>query len=163
MHRRAKQLKDATPGAESVNIVGILNGFSFTANGGSEIAAWQSAPADGDMDLYGYDNYNPWYDGGTLEFRPVATWIQPASTLDAWGWSEKMVIGEYGVREYTTAGVSAQWMADAYQACLDYKFHTVSFFNSGANSPDGTWILDGERLTEFIAELGLSTTRRVTD
>ncbi len=74
------------------------------------------------------------------------------------------MVGEYGVRDDpANPGMAAQWMKDAYNFAVANNFQGLSYFNSGANSPDGTWVLTGDRLAAFDANLSNSKTPRSDD
>ena len=65
-------------------------------------------------------------------------------------WGYPTVVGEYGVRTDPSApGQAAQWMRDTYDFAWSNGFAGISYFDSGQNSPDGTWALDDERLPVF--------------
>jgi hypothetical protein len=49
-------------------------------------------------------------------------------------------------------------MTDAYNYAVDHHISGLAYFNSGLNSPDGTWVLNGERLARFKAALASSKT-----
>lgn len=153
MQQRARVLIDDL-GATNVKLVGILNGYSFTRN---EAHAYNH-PVGSGVDIMGFDSYNPWFPGGNLPWKPAEDVFAPGLTiLQDWGYPT--LVGEYGVREdVSQPGKAAQWLEDAYEFALDNGFTAISYFNSGANSPDGPWTLTGERLTAFKSNLLKPTT-----
>ena len=44
-------------------------------------------------------------------------------------------------------------MREVYDIALANDFLALSYFDSGQNSPDGSWDLDGERLAQFAQNL----------
>jgi hypothetical protein len=148
MNAHAKVLKDEMPGAGNVKITGILNGWDL-ARGGSYSDRWKSSPSDGAFDYYGADRYNGWSETNGIKFISVEEWGKFIQVLRGWGWDGRIVIGETGVREYTQPGVSSKWLIDQFAYCENNGVYAMSYFNSGLNSPDGSWTLDGERLEAF--------------
>jgi hypothetical protein len=153
MQQHARKLIDAN--STNIALVGILNGWDFIeANPHPEV--W-NMPVGTGVDIMGFDNYNPWSPTNGKKWLPASTVLSPAVTIASWGYPT--MVGEYGVRnDPANPGKAAQWMADAYKYAVDHKIAGMAYFNSGLNSPDGTWALDGERLTQFKASLASSKT-----
>lgn len=140
-----------------VAVVLCLNGQPLEANPG---VATQLIPDDGDYDLFGFDRYNAWWppDGGTWRW-PEDTLGELMPYVPA---GKRWVIGEFGCREDPTNLAKApDWLRRHYDFCLANGAAAVCYFNSGANSPEGPWVLDGARLTEWKRLRGLPTTHRV--
>ena len=59
-----------------------------------------------------------------------------------WFGDTPLAIGEYGCREDPdNPGLAAEWLRDAAEYARTHNFVSMSYFNSGVNSPDGTWAL----------------------
>jgi hypothetical protein len=52
-------------------------------------------------------------------------------------------------------------MNDAYDYAYAHHFVGMSYFNSGLNSPDGTWVMDAERMSVFKQYLSDPETARL--
>lgn len=144
MQQRARTLIDAN--STNIALVGILNGYSFLAN--NPDADGYNHPVGTGVHVMGFDSYCQWSptEGGT--WRPADVVLSPGVMIAQWGYPT--LVGEYGVRtDPANPGKAAQWMEDAYNFAYSNGFVAISYFNSGANSPDGTWELDGERLNAF--------------
>lgn len=135
----------------------ILNGFSFTP-GIPEGPPEQWIP-DADLDFIGFDSYNQWWTynraggpgpygthQGYRRWRDVYDVLgTPAQTILSWGF--RPALGEYGVHYAWDAtgekgpADSLQWMKDAYDLGLEMNFAAMYYFNTGVNSPRGTWEL----------------------
>ncbi|HRF28211.1 MAG TPA: Ig-like domain-containing protein [Candidatus Saccharibacteria bacterium] len=97
----------------------------------------------GIWDAVGVDHYSQSVDSNLLRERwyKFVAWVEERNMPFA--------IGEYGVRDY---GNSAQ-SASELKAFWDWHFTNkkdmigMSYFDSGLNSPDGTWELANDRLT----------------
>jgi hypothetical protein len=144
--------------ANSTNIalVGILNGWDFLQNN-PHPEVW-NMPVGTGVDIMGFDSYNLWSPTNGKTWQPASKVLSPAVTIASWGYPT--LVGEYGVRnDPANPGKAAQWMKDAYAFAVANKFAGLAYFNSGQNSPDGTWALSGERIAPFTASLGSSKTR----
>jgi hypothetical protein len=148
MQKRARTLIN-THAPSTVALIGILNGYSFTYQGGAEAPGYNH-PVGSGVHVMGFDSYNPWYSGGSLAWKSVSEVFAPATTIAKWGYPT--LCAEYGVR---AAPAAAQWMTDAAKYCSDAKFVALSYFNSGANSPNGPWTLEGPRLEAYKKALNL--------
>lgn len=85
--------------------------------------------------------------------------FSPGVTIQSWGYPT--LVGEYGCRtDPENPGCAAQWMRDARDFAYANGFIGISYFNSGLNSPDGTWELDSERTPVFTDLLGRTETAR---
>jgi len=153
MQQHARKLIDAN--STNIALVGILNGWDFIkADPHPEV--W-NMPVGTGVDIMGFDNYNVWSPTNGKQWLSAATVLSPAVTIAGWGYPS--VVGEYGVRnDPANPGRAAQWMSDAYDYAVAHHIAGLAYFNSGLNSPDGTWALDGERLTKFKTALASSKT-----
>ena len=70
-----------------------------------------------------------------------------------WFGDTPLAIGEYGCREDpANPGLAAQWLRDAAQYARTHNIVSMSYFNSGVDSPEGSYALRGETERTF-AEL----------
>jgi hypothetical protein len=135
---------------ETVTIVPILMHFTVSPASGRDPAQWLVP----DSQVFGLDVYNHWSpDNG-------ASWSEFGAQVDeAWPWADgkPVIIAEYGCREDPAEpGRASAWMHEAYNYAQAHDMPILSYFDSWQNSPDGTWELDGERLTAFKALLKAS-------
>jgi hypothetical protein len=134
-----------------VTLVGCLNGWISGRDYTS--SAWTSwrHPVGTGVDVFGADRYNGWspVTGGT--WITQATWRECFDSFVSWGYPT--AAGEWGVRGGRTAGQAAAWMEAMYDTVLDVgNFVAVSYFNSSANSPEGTWDLRRRPVTADTSE-----------
>jgi hypothetical protein len=144
MQQRARQLIDAN--SKNIALVGILNGFSFLQK--VPDADEYNHPVGSGVHVMGFDSYCQWSPTAGGTWREPNVVFSPGVSIAGWGYPT--LVGEYGVRtDPANPGKAAQWLKDAWSFASSNKFVAISYFNSGANSPDGTWELEGERLTAF--------------
>lgn len=149
MQQHVRQVIDEY--ADNLTLVGILNGWTFLENGGNP-EAYYHPPGTG-VDIMGFDSYNPWSETNEREWRSVDEVMSPGLAIQSWGYPT--LLAETGVREDPDHPErAAAWLEDQFDYAVAHDFVAVSYFNSGANSPDGTWELSGERLTQFAENLG---------
>jgi len=139
-----------------VAVVLCLNGQPLEAD---PAAATQLIPAPGDYDLFGFDRYNAWWTTG-------GTWRWPEDTLGELmpyvPAGKRWVIGEFGCREDPAdLNRAVDWLQRHYDYCLANGAAAVCYFNSGANSPEGPWVLSGARLTRWKQLRELATTHHM--
>jgi hypothetical protein len=109
-------------------------------------------PVGTGVDIMGFDSYTGWSPTNGKAWQPAADVFAPGLTILGWGYPT--LVGEYGVRtDPANPGRSAQWLRDAYAFASAHHFVGMSYFDSGNNSPDGTWALDTERLLVFRTNL----------
>lgn len=156
MQQHARRVIDAN--STNIALVGILNGWDFKQrNGNPEV--WNHPVGTG-VDVMGFDSYNGWSPTNGKQWQEAADVLSPALTIATWGYPT--LVGEHGCRtDPTRPGRAAQWMRDAYAFAVSHGFVGMSYFDSGLNSPDGTWELDAERLPVFRASLVADTTARL--
>ncbi|HCB03043.1 MAG TPA: hypothetical protein DEQ43_02100 [Nocardioides bacterium] len=100
-----------------------------------------------EANVLGLDIYNPWSVENGKEWRSFGSKMD-----EVMGWfdGKPMVIGEYGCRnDPSNPGLSAEWLRDAAAYGLQHGFVSMSYFNSGVQSPDGTWALSGDMEQAF--------------
>lgn len=150
MQQHARKLIDAN--SKNIALVGILNGYPFTTKT-PEVQNAYNHPVGTGVHVMGFDSYNPWSPTNGKQWQTVDHVLGPATIIQSWGYPT--LVGEYGVRsDPKSPGKAAQWMADAYTYAVAHDFVALSYFDSGQNSPDGTWALDGETLPAFTKALG---------
>ena len=156
MQQRARTLIDQY--STNIALVGILNGWDFLEKNGNP-ERWYHPVGTG-VDIMGFDSYNPWSPTNGMSWKSPETTMSPGLAIQKWGYPT--LVGETGVRtDPANPGKAAQWLADTYKFAVDHDFVGVSYFDSGANSPDGTWDLTGERLEQFKRNLNSATTARL--
>lgn len=99
---------------------------------------------------FGIDVYNPWSPTNGKSWRSLGSKLDEVAP---WIGGRPVVIGEYGCRadpENPTLG--AEWLQDAAHYALTHDVISMSYYNSGENAPDGSWVLAGEMESAF-AEL----------
>lgn len=145
MQRRAIGL--AADRAPQVTVVPVLQHWTFDPlHVGATPAAWIVHEAA----VLGIDVYNPW--------SPTngKTWRSMGSRVDevlSWYGDTPVAIGEYGCREDpANPGIAATWLRDAADYARTHTIVSMSYFNSGLNSPDGSVELEGET-EQVFAEL----------
>jgi hypothetical protein len=100
--------------------------------------------------VIGLDIYNPWSATNGKEWR---TFGGKVDEVIGWFGGTPLVIGEYGCREDPeNHGLAAEWLRDAADYARTHNIVSMSYFNSGENSPEGSWELRGETEQAF-AEL----------
>ena len=153
MQQHARTLIKAN--SSNIALVGILNGWDFKKKNGDPQA--YNMPVGTGVDVMGFDSYNGWSPTNGKAWQAAADVFSPGLTIQSWGYPT--LVGEYGVRtDPANPGRAAQWLRDAYAFATAHHFVGMSYFDSGNNSPDGTWSLDTERLLVFRANLnGLQT------
>ena len=148
MQQHARTLIDQH--ADNIALVGVLNGWDFLQKNGNPGA--YNHPVGTGVHIMGFDSYNPWSPTNGKAWRSVDQTFSPATTIDAWGYPT--LVAEHGVRDDPQQpSRAADWLREAVQYAVDHDFVGLSYFDSGANSPDGTWELDGARLEQFAANL----------
>jgi hypothetical protein len=148
MQQHARTLIKAN--SSNIALVGILNGWDFKKKNGNPAA--YNMPVGTGVDVMGFDSYNGWSPTNGKAWQPAADVFAPGLTIQSWGYPT--LVGEYGVRtDPANPGRSAQWLRDAYDFAAAHHFVGMSYFDSGNNSPDGTWALDTERLLVFRTNL----------
>jgi hypothetical protein len=148
MQQHARKLIDAN--SSNIALVGILNGWEFLKKGGNPGA--YNMPVGTGVDVMGFDNYNPWSPTNGKKWLSASKVLSPAVTIASWGYPT--LVGEYGVRtDPSQPGRAARWMTNAYDYAYKHHFVGMSYFNSALNSPDGSWVMDTERLVAFRQDL----------
>ncbi len=143
MNARVRQ-RMAQKGLTSVALAPILMSWTWDPKSGRDPDEWWQP---GVYDFLGVDHYRDAEESLlTATFASVRTWAA-AKGVD-------VAVGEWGVRG---AGAAAgarvvEWYEHAAGSNLDGKGARVvglSAFDSGLNSPTGSWELKGEQLTAF--------------
>jgi hypothetical protein len=156
MQQHARRLIDAN--STNIALVGILNGWDFKQRNGTP-EVWNHPVGTG-VDVMGFDSYNGWSATNGKQWQDAADVLSPGVTIASWGYPT--LVGEHGCRtDPTQPGRAAQWMREAYAFGVAHGFVGMSYFDSGLNSPDGTWELDAERLPVFRTSLVSDPTARL--
>ena len=104
--------------------------------------------------VFGIDIYNPWSPTNGKAWRSLGSKLDEAAP---WIGDRPVVIGEYGCRaDPSNPTLGAEWLQDAAEYARTHHVISMSYYNSGENAPDGSWILTGE-MEQAFAELLSST------
>ena len=121
----------------------VFNGFAYETRTQEQLAFHVDWPL---VDFFGFDLYNAWPAGSWREFRDRASFVLP-HIPEGMPW----IVGEFGCREDPSDPArGALWLHDAHTFAVDNGAAAMCYFNSGRNSPDGPWILSGERLAAWL-------------
>jgi hypothetical protein len=145
MQRRAIGL--AAELAPQVTVVPILQQWTFDPSRHDiDPASWIVPEAS----VIGVDLYNPW---SPTNRKPWRSFGSKADEVISWFGDTPLAIGEYGCREDPEIpGLAAEWLRDAAEYARMHNIVSMSYFNSGVGSEDGSWTLTGATEQAF-AEL----------
>jgi len=140
--------------APKVTIVPVLQSWTFSDyNRRARPEQWSVPEAA----VYGVDVYNPFCVGDR-------NWVPFSEKLDEirrYAHGKPIAIGEYGCRDDPdNPERAAQWMRDAFHYARRHNVVSMSYFNSGRNSPEGSWLLEGSRAVVFENRLASSAVVR---
>lgn len=136
-----------------VTIIPVLMAWTFNPGSGRDVDQWFVANAQ----VIGVDAYNPWSEHNGKPWRTMATLMAHVVEKVT---EQPLAIVEYGCRtDPDDPDSAAQWMTDTYNFAVDHNVVSMTYFNSGAHSPDGTWALDDVRGPVFQAILQSKTAR----
>lgn len=146
MQRRAlRMVADLAP---SVVLTPVLQHWTFDpSRHGVDPASWLVPEAP----VAGLDVYNPWSPVNRKEWRSFGSKMDEVR-----GWFDgvPIVIGEYGCRDDpANPGLATQWIRDAAVYAREHGIVSMSYFNSGLNSPEGSWELTSAMESAFASEL----------
>lgn len=101
--------------------------------------------------VFGIDVYNPWSPVNGKSWRSLGSKLDEAAP---WIGDRPVVIGEYGCRnDPANPSLGAEWLQDAADYALEHGVVSMSYYNSGENAPDGSWILTGAMESTFAGLL----------
>ena len=101
--------------------------------------------------VIGLDVYNPWSPTNGKDWRSFGSKLDEVA---GWVGDTPVVIGEYGCRDDPqNPGLAAEWLRDAADYARTHNIVSMSYFNSGVDSPDGSWELTGQMESTFAALL----------
>ena len=148
MNRHVRERMTAL-GVDNVALAPILMTWTWDPASGRSVDEWWD---DGIYDFLGVDHYRD--DEATLL---TSRWYE----VRAWAQSKgvELAVGEWGMRGTDAAAGQRvrDWYADAVGSDTDGQGARVvglSAFDSGLNSPTGSWELQGEQLTVFHELMG---------
>lgn len=140
--------------APKVTVFPVLMGWTFDPRSGRNPNEWfvSSSP------IFGLDLYNPWSPTNGKSWEEFTTKMD---NIVPYAHGKPIAIGEHGCRtDPNTPGKAANWMRNAFAYAKSHNIVSMSYFNSGQNSPDGTWALDAERGPIFEARLSYAAVVR---
>jgi hypothetical protein len=155
MQRHTIRLADQL--APSVTVVPVLQHWTFDPlQRGTDPRSWLVPEAA----ALGVDVYNPW---SPTNGKPWRTFGSRVDEVLPWIDGKPLVIGEYGCREDPTdPGSTAAWLRDAAEYARAHGVVSMSYFNSGVHSPDGSLELHGAGERAFAELLGSEWVARPT-
>ncbi|NUP07037.1 MAG: hypothetical protein HOW73_13365 [Polyangiaceae bacterium] len=148
MNQRVRQRMSAL-GVDNVALAPILMSYTWNSVSGRNPEEWW---APGIYDFLGVDHYKD------AEASPIDS-VWSSVRLFAADKGVELAVGEWGMRGTNAAA------GDRMEAFYDHAANShldgqgarvvgLSYFDSGLNSPSGSWELQGEQLTTFWALLG---------
>ncbi len=155
MQRRALAL--AADHASNVTVVPVLQHWTFDpVRDDIDPSVW-IVP---DAPVFGIDVYNPWSLSNGREWR---TFGSLTDEVLPWAGNAPIAIGEYGCREDPrNPGLASEWLRDAAEYARNSNVVSMSYFNSGANTTDGSLELHGAIEHTFADLLASSWVARPT-
>lgn len=91
--------------------------------------------------VFGIDVYNPWSPGNGKSWRSLGSKLDEVAP---WIGDLPVAIGEFGCRnDPRDPTLGAEWLEDATAYARSHNVMSMSYYNSGENSPDGSWALTG--------------------
>ncbi|MGI8523660.1 MAG: hypothetical protein ACR2K3_10190 [Nocardioides sp.] len=133
--------------APNVTVVPVLQHWTFDPlNRNMDPSVWIVREAA----VLGVDVYNPW---SPTNGRPWRSFGSKVDEVAGWFGDTPIAIGEYGCREDPqNPGIASEWLREAADYARSHNVVSLSYFNSAANSPEGSWELQGAAERTF-AEL----------
>ena len=108
---------------------------------------------------FGVDVYNPWSPGNGKAWRSLGSKLDEVAH---WIEGRPVVIGEYGCRnDPRNPTLGTEWLYDAAEHARAHGVISMSYFNSGENAPDGSYVLAGEMESAFAGLLSSPWVARV--
>lgn len=147
MQRRA--IRVAADLAPNVTVVPVIQHWTFEPlNPRGDPPAWIVPEAS----VLGFDVYNAW---SPTNGNPWRSFGERADDVLGWFGDTPVAIGEYGCQEDPDdPGRAAEWLRDAADYARSHNIVSMSYFNSGVNSPQGSVELRGgaeETFAELLA------------
>jgi len=135
--------------APAVTVVPVLQHWTFDPlHGGADPRSWIVEEAA----VLGVDVYNPWSPTNGKLWRTFGSRVDEVTR---WVGDTPLAIGEYGCRQDPAdPGSVAAWLRDAADYARTHDIVSMSYFNSGQNSPDGSTELYGPAEQTFAELLG---------
>jgi hypothetical protein len=129
--------------APNVTIVPVLMSWTMDKRSGRNPKDWIVPSAK----TLGVDLYNQWSPTDGMAWMPFST---RGNMVTPWADGRALVVAEHGCRtDPKSPGKAAAWMADAYSWCVANDVVALSYLDSNQNTRFGSWVLTGERLTQF--------------
>ncbi len=141
---QVRAIRIAAELAPQVTIVPVLQHWTFDPlHVGVDPSAWLVPEAS----VMGLDIYNPWSPTNGKAWRSFGS---KADEVIGWFGDTPLAIGEYGCREDpANPGLAAQWLRDAAYYARTHNIVSLSYFNSGVDSLEGSYALGGETERTF--------------
>lgn len=135
--------------APNVTVVPVIQHWTFEPlNPRGDPPAWIVREAS----VLGFDVYNAWSPTNGNTWRSFG---ERADHVVGWFGDTPIAIGEYGCQEDpSNPDLAAEWLRDAADYARSHNIVSMSYFNSGVNSPEGSVELRGgteETFAELLA------------
>ena len=130
---QVRAIRIAAELAPQVTIVPVLQHWTFDPlHVDVDPSAWLVPEAS----VIGLDIYNPWSPTNGKAWRSFGS---KADEVIGWFGDTPLAIGEYGCREDpANPGLAAQWLRDAAYYARTHNIVSMSYFNSGEDSLEGS-------------------------
>ena len=104
-------------------------------------------------DVFGFDQYEQFFAGGSIKHHTVAQLIgADVTTFRAYfGKAKPMALWEHGVRvDPAKPGYAADWLNTLYAYARTVDLDFVSYFFSSQNSPNGSWAFQDPKDERYV-------------
>lgn len=150
MQRHVSFLLSQHPASQTVEFVPILMSWTWDFRSGRVPSHWMPEDAADIAGLWGIDHYRE--DDHPLQ--DTRRWQGVLSAAEHRG--VHLAVGEFGTRDQT-----GEVIRSFYNHCYEQGLAGIAYFDSGLNSPEGPWTLEGDNLDTFRDLLQDERTARI--